>query len=318
MKQLLTLQDCLGLRPVDRLYYVAGEEINPATGHKYAENPDRGYAWDDEYFQKNFGGGYSANNGGRKYGESDIAYAQRIMKEAAQPAIDSYKASIPEVQAKYAAAKTTAEGRRSIYEDRYNQLLDQINQSQTGETNATIKNTAREFGRRGVALSSTEYGNEQNAAVDPITHYYTGQKAAALTGSNETNLNLDELIANLTSGEVGDERAIQNAIAQLQMGAATSGLSSGIQLNAQTIQQQLAQADAAAKAKQDDIANSLAERMYQNVSLPQSQAAVAASQASTAAKSAATGSTSATDWLTQQQTQGKNDYNSILRKYGLA
>lgn len=80
----LFLNDCLGLKPVDRKYYVSGQDINPSTGKAYALNPNRGWVWDDEYFAQNYGGEYERRNAGRKYGESDAQAMDRRNREEAE------------------------------------------------------------------------------------------------------------------------------------------------------------------------------------------------------------------------------------------
>src|SRR6266571_8141308 len=50
----LSLQHCLGIPKVDRLYHISAGDINPSTGKAFAINPSSG-VWDDNYFASNFG-----------------------------------------------------------------------------------------------------------------------------------------------------------------------------------------------------------------------------------------------------------------------
>lgn len=244
----------------------AASDINPATGKAYAVRPDG--VWDDNYFANNFGGGSSY--GGGSQGDT-IKRAIEMQKEANKPAIQSLQSSIPEIQTSYKQQREQLEAEKSPLKDRYDNLLNSIKGNQTTAENRQTVTTRNELGRRGITSDSGLFEQTVTDAVNPITQQYTGMyKDTALQGDAALR-DLINRIANSTTAETAETRAVRNAIAQLESGAASSGITQGIS----DYRYQQEQVAAQEKAKRDqEIAEqkqALEELIYKTIDLPKAQ-----------------------------------------------
>jgi hypothetical protein len=209
------------------------------------------------------GGGSS---GGVPNTSSTIDTAKQLLQfqqQANQPAISSLQASIPEISSKYASEKTRLSGEKTTLQDRYQNLLGQINANQEADIKQQEIATAREFGRRGIPTTSGLAEQTLAEKLSPIRKYYTGQTTEAGISNEQGLRSLESLIANLTGSEVEAQRAVQNAIAQLQ-----AGDSSGAVLQALSLLQsnQSAQQSAAEQAWR--------EKVYNETTVPESYASI--------------------------------------------
>lgn len=197
-----------------------------------------------------------------------IERAIELQKKAAEPAIAGLRATIPEVQQRFETQRGQVEAQREPLKQRYQNLLADIKgQAKTSEE-AQTRITAGELGKRGIVGSSTLAQQQIQQAVEPI-------RAGARTATKEVGLaqeeglrNLTNIIANLTGQETSAVRDVTNAIAQLQAGGAQTGISQGL------AQEQAAQSQRFAE-EQRARDEALAERLFQQVTLPESQAAIA-------------------------------------------
>ena len=213
------------------------------------------------------------SGGGSSFGDfsNTIQKAIELNRKAAQPAISSLQASIPEVQQKFATQKTQLEGQKTPLKERYANLLADIKGQGKISEEAQTRITSGELGKRGIVGSSTLAGQEIQRAVEPIrAGLRTATKEIGL-GQEEGLRGIENAITNLTGLEVDQVRAVTNAIAQLQSGAGQAGVTQGLATESFNQAQQQAQAQAVKdKAERD--------RLFSQVTLPQSQAAVAASR----------------------------------------
>lgn len=199
--------------------------------------------WSGESWSKE-GGGNGSPVIGTPQGSNSQTYIQdavRQMQEANKPAIQSYEASIPETQTKFAT-------QRQSVADRYKNLIASIKgNQQVAETRQTVT-TQNELGRRGITSSSGIAQQAMTDALNPITQQYTGLEKEAVTSRGAEE-------ATSVSGESETIRAIRNAIASLQSGAATQGVQLGTnQFNA----------DQALAAQQRTAASSLTQQNIEN------------------------------------------------------
>lgn len=226
-------------------------DINPQTGKAYAVNPSTG-VWDDNYWATQVEPKIAATDP-----QALIQKSIQQYQEANKPAVASLEASIPETTAKYAQTRSQLEAKEKPLMDRYKNLLDEIKgNQQVAETRQTTT-TNNELGRRGISNDSGVYEREMTNALNPITHQYTTLSKDAGLAQEDDLRALRDTIANLTTSEVGDNRAIRNAIAQLQSGAATQGIGLGQNLYQTNVQQQLAQQQIESEAKQRAIDNAM-------------------------------------------------------------
>jgi hypothetical protein len=173
-------------------------------------------------------------------------------QRAIQPAIDSYNATKPEITAKYDAARTQLEGQRQPLIDRYQVLLDSIKGNQTTAENRQTVTTNNELAKRGLSSDSGVSQQEMTNALNPITQQYTGLTKDTTLQREAGLQNITDTEANLTPQETADQRALTDAIAQLQANAGNQGVNDKLQLNASTLQQLLQQQhDAEAKREFD-------------------------------------------------------------------
>ena len=196
-------------------------------------------------------------------GATDYASIARQMLEQQQqaniPAVTSLQAQIPEIAGKYATQRTQLEAGKEPLKARYDQLLKDI-------TSRTELAAGREFGRRGIPLSSGVYETALAERIAPETERIGLEKETGLRG-------LTDLIANLTGQETGEQRAVSNAIAQLQAGGASSAITNALQMyqmqqqeksqTAQrTLQERISQAELAAKQPEKYATLSEGQTLY--------------------------------------------------------
>lgn len=229
--------------------------------------------YDHNEFRKAAGGDGASGGGGGDV----IAQAIERNKQAVQPAIDSYNQSIPEIQGKYKAAGEQLEASRKPLQDRYANLLSSIKGQGTEDVNRQTTITNNELGKRGILGDSTLAQQEIQNTTTPLRQKYATLESNTNLDLTEALQNLDKQKSDLTFQESSDVRAIKNAIAQLQAGAAQTGVTQGMQLQANQLQAQLQQAELAQRQKEADIQNALAQRQYNEITLPTAQRSLAKS-----------------------------------------
>jgi hypothetical protein len=209
-----------------------------------------------------------ANNllSGSGSGSNDpFALAQKMIQmqqDANKPAVESLQAQIPEIQAKYGQARSQLQASQPSLEQQYSNILDEIKGKQTADVNAQTRVTAGELGKRGITGSSTLAGQEIQNAVQPINTQYATLTNNTSLAKEDAIRQLQDSIANLTPEETADERAISNAIASLQAGASSQGISQGLNLYSTNLQNQTEQQQLQLQAQQ-----LAAQQAYQNADL---------------------------------------------------
>ncbi len=221
------------------------------------------YAWSGVEWQPTGGGG-GGGTGTSGSWEDTVKRAITMQQEANQPAIASYQAQIPEIQKGYAAQKVDITAKEQTLKDRYDTLLKSLGTSQTKETSAQQVITQNELGKRGLLPSSTLAQQEVQNVLTPITDKYTNLQRTTELDRTAGLQDLAGLITQLTTGESADTRAITNAIAQLQSGAATSGITTGTNVWGQNQTNIANQAASSYKAQQDAISNAIAQGQLAN------------------------------------------------------
>jgi predicted GNAT family acetyltransferase len=221
----------------------------------------------------------TVNNNGTRHVRplSSSERAQRVAEQqrnaymqAIQPAVQSLESSLPEISQRYQAARTQAEAEREPMKERYARLIDEIRGQGEGEKTQTIRTAAREYGRRGIPLSSTAYAEEEQARTSPITKYYLSKEAEATDAEQSANRELTNLITNLFGEETEAQRAVRQAIANIQAGAGTQAIDSAnaiveaaLNRALQESQLKLQERQLSESARQTGISNDLEERKFQ-------------------------------------------------------
>jgi hypothetical protein len=169
--------------------------------------------------------------GGSMFQSLNRVFGQAMSPEqaAVQPAIKSLQESAPEISQKFATEKQRLEGEKDPLKNRYDALIGELKGKQTATENSAVKRTAGEFGKRGIPLTSSLYGNEEAAVLDPIRSQYGGLQKDAYLGMEDSMRNITNLISGLVPQEVEAQRGITNAIAQLQSGAGKDAIANAFQ-----------------------------------------------------------------------------------------
>lgn len=212
----------------------------------------RGYAdLAREYLGGSSGGGGDSGGGGNV-----LETAKQLLgfqQQANQPAIQSLQAQVGEVGQSIAGGVERLSAGIKPLRDRYNQILDEIK----GRVSTDV---SREYGRRGIPLSSGMFEQDLTSKLNPLIRDIG-------LASEEGVRGIEELIANLTRGGVETKRNILNAIAQLQAGEPSGAITQALSLMGQKQQQQSAQQEAAQRSQQQ----AFQERIYQETTLPESR-----------------------------------------------
>lgn len=208
---------------------------------------------------------------------SDIAQQQlKLQQDANAPAVSSLQASIPEINSSFDSQVKSQQGRKTALSDRYDALVNKL----VGEQSTA---TSREFGRRGVPLSSGLFDQTLLSQTNPIRTEVNAQKEAGLA-------DIDALISQLGVNKTDQLRQVANSIAQLQSGGAKDAITQALSLYQGNQSNSLNQQELAQRAKQIADESALQQKIYQNISLPQSQSSIAAQNALTANRTISGGS----------------------------
>lgn len=253
-----------------------------ANSNSWSDSANIGYYNGQEYRDKNKwlqAAGYQKPGGGGDIKpylgyapgsyEEQVAQSIEMAKRANEPAINSLRSSIPEVQKKYEQLRGQLQAEEVPLKERYSQLIGEFKGNQQTAENRQVKTTNAELARRGISGGSL-YDQTLTDAVNPVTQQYTGLLRDTSMAGDKAIRELVNTIASSYTQESADERDILNAIAQLQSGAAMSGIQMGNQryqtdLDNQFRTQQAAQEEALRRAAQ-----ALAERQFTEVTKPQS------------------------------------------------
>lgn len=152
------------------------------------------------------------------------------------------------------------EAQRDPIKQRYAALLDQIKGNQKTAEQRESTAAAREFGRRGIPLSSGLYDETITERLNPITQQYTNLYAQTGAGQESDLLTLARQIAELQSGAPGQALSQAFQFGNYQQGA--QQLAS--QIASQQAQQQIARQQLALSQKE----SGLAERKFNEYDLP--------------------------------------------------
>jgi len=182
-------------------------------------------------FKATGGAGKQTSGGGSSYSTSSYnsvpnmldsaKQVQQFQLEANQPAIESLKASIPEIQNIFQTQSNYLKSQQPLLEKRYDDIIKSI-------TSSTTMEVGNEFGKRGIPAGSGLYEQTLNNRLNP-------QLSELQIGREQDISGLLNSISELGGQEVTSLRDVQNSIAQLMAGNAPNAVQSalGIIQNAQ-------------------------------------------------------------------------------------
>ena len=196
--------------------------------------------------------------------QQTIQAAIKALQEANKPAVDSLTASIPETQSAYATTRANLTASKPTLDKQYQDMLAEIKGNQTADVTTQTKATNATLAARGLSTQDAGAGQDLAGALQPINTNYanlTNKTETAQAGADQA---LEAQIADLTPKEQADIRAIQNSIAQLQSGAGTQGVSTGLNLYSTNLASETAKNKATADAAQTAIENAIKQGTLAN------------------------------------------------------
>ena len=191
----------------------------------------------------------SGGGGGDGGGGNVLETAKQLLgfqQQANQPAIQSLQTQVGEVGQSFAGQRQRLESGIQPLKDRYNQILEEMK----GRVSTDI---SREYGRRGIPLSSGMFEQDLTSKINPLTRDIGLAREEGVRG-------IQDLIASLTGQETESKRNILNAIAQLQAGEPSGAITQALSLLSNQRSQQQATSEQAWK-----------EKVYKETTLPESQ-----------------------------------------------
>lgn len=162
--------------------------------------------------------------GGEQLADRARQQALTARQSAIAPAVSSLEASIPEQAQKFGAEKTRLEGEVNPIKQRYQLVLDELKRRETKQVGEAQTALSREYGKRGIALSSGAFDQNLAQNINPLTDFYGIQGREAAGAQEESLRNITNLVNQLVPQETEANRTIRNAIAQLQAGAGNASI----------------------------------------------------------------------------------------------
>lgn len=132
--------------------------------------------------------------------------ALKQQQQSIQPALSAYQALIPITQQTYAQKAQALQSQKPLLEQRYQNLLSEINRKQTEETGQISQSTTREFGKRGIPVSSGVFDTTLQEKVSPVQQFYTGQSRDV--GLEQTR-SLQDLASQISANPLELQGALQ-------------------------------------------------------------------------------------------------------------
>ena len=171
-----------------------------------------------------------------------------------QPYIQSLQNQIPTIQQKFATEKQSLQAEKVPLEQKYQTLLNDLKNKETQQVSTAQTSAAREFGRRGIPLSSTAYDQYLGGQVNPIQQNFATLQTQTVQDQEESVRKLQNLISSLTGQEMESVSGIQNLIGQLQSGDPASAIQGALSYNQQLQQAQQFNQELALKQLQQSLA----------------------------------------------------------------
>src|SRR3990167_4346735 len=156
-------------------------------------------------------------------------HTTELREKAIAPALESYRASKPEVGQAFDIRTGQLEAEKDPLKERYANLLAQLTGRETKETGAQAKYLSQEYGKRGIPLSSGAYQQDLTGKLGDISQFYATQGKDVGLAQEADLRDLSNQISNLTTQRVAAMRDIDNKIAELQAGAGNQAVTDALQ-----------------------------------------------------------------------------------------
>lgn len=258
--------------------------------------------------------GASNTSGNNNY--IDIAkQMMELQKQANQPAIQSLQTQIPTTQQAFQQKGQQLQAEVDPLKQRYQSLIDSLTKQQGVATQRESTASAREFGARGIPLSSGAYDQYLNQRLLPVEAAYSGQIASAGFNREDALRQIQNMIAQNPIEQTQAEQQINQAIAQLQSGGNTQAIQNALSLYQQ---QQQANQQAQQFGLQQQIADREAQAQQTQLGFAQQKnpLELALLQAQVNKANQQSGGSGVSEWLQQQLEEGSNNsdawYKSVF------
>ena len=174
----------------------------------------------------------------------------KLQREANQPAVEALQSTVPNIERSFEQRGQQLQAQKQPLQDRYKALLDEIKFREGRELQTTATAQSREFGKRGIPLSSGAFQQSLKTAQRPTREFFTGQVTQAGLAQEQSQRELGDLISNLPIERQKAVNDVTKAVAALQSGASSTAVQNALsilqqQQGAEQFQQnfQLAQAE---------------------------------------------------------------------------
>lgn len=133
-------------------------------------------------------------------------------------------ASKPITEQAYAERGRQLEGEKQPLTERYSALIDELKRRETKETGAQSTALAREYGKRGVPLSSGAYEQDLAGKTGDISQFYAGQQKDVGFEKEDKLRELGNLLADLPIERARELNLIDQKIGELKATGANQQL----------------------------------------------------------------------------------------------
>jgi len=200
-----------------------------------------------------------------------VRQSLEMQRQASAPAIASLQASLPEISQRFQSQTQQTQAEIEPLKQRYSNLLNSVLGKAKQSEEAQTRITSGELGKRGIVGSSTLAEQEIQSAVEPIRSGARGAEAEIGLASEQGVQSLQNIISGFATQETEQRRAVKNAIAQLDAGGGQQAVQNALAI----LQSNQAQAGAQASLELQQKQQELAQKVYDQVTLPTSQANIA-------------------------------------------
>lgn len=162
--------------------------------------------------------------------ESD--YIQRTFKQTDpyQGAYDALGESKKITEQAYTERGRQLEGEKQPLMDRYQSIIDELKGKETKETGQVATGLSREYGKRGIPLSSGAYEQDLGGKTRDISQFYAGQTKEVGFEREDKLRELGNLQANLPIEKAKDLNAIDQRIAEMKASGADKSMQMALQM----------------------------------------------------------------------------------------
>ena len=123
-------------------------------------------------YEKEMGGSTGSSSSG--FDDSAYQMALKLSADSIKPIVSNLEAQKALVTQTTDQTRQGLETTKATVEQRYDNLLASLTNRQTADVASIGLNTSREFGKRGVPLSSGAYDQALQEKTQPVNQYYSG------------------------------------------------------------------------------------------------------------------------------------------------